>query len=428
LARKKKAAKPHREPTRQQMAKWQRQQRRQRIIFISGVSVIAATVLMVLVGWYFASFRPLHASVITVNDREFNLQYFMDWLEISSGGMERQEVYTHIDSAVSQIQQAELIRQEADRLGIRASSADIEQRRKEANLPANQAARDIVGNDIISERLLDEYFDADVPETAEQVNTLAMLLESAPRANEIRELLVNGANFTALAAEVSADPVTRDRNGELGWHPRDILPNLLGTPVVEDYAFGAPAGALSQPRYDENIVKRVGYWLIKVTAFGQDPTREAEVYAMVLGSRVEADEVSARLAAGDNFTALAGEYSQLPGSEQNGGFMNVITKGQATKAFDDYVFTGNVTVGEVSPPIRDETISTLGGYWLIRVVDKASEREIDTADRQILKMEAMEEWAAGLLTDPENQYSNSLTEQQKDLAVTEIFRRREQVQ
>ena len=60
MAKKKKAEKPQREMTKRQLAQWQREKRRQRIIFGAGIFIIAAIILMVLVGWYASEYRPLH--------------------------------------------------------------------------------------------------------------------------------------------------------------------------------------------------------------------------------------------------------------------------------------------------------------------------------------------------------------------------------
>jgi hypothetical protein len=58
LAKKKrKAEKPPREYTRRQLSQFQRQKRRQRIVFITGVSIIAAIVLIVLVGWFIGEYQ-----------------------------------------------------------------------------------------------------------------------------------------------------------------------------------------------------------------------------------------------------------------------------------------------------------------------------------------------------------------------------------
>ncbi len=74
---KKKTGKPQREVTKRQLSRWQEQQRRQRIVFGLGIFVIAAVIGFVGVGWYINQSRPLHQTVIRVNDVKFDMDYYV---------------------------------------------------------------------------------------------------------------------------------------------------------------------------------------------------------------------------------------------------------------------------------------------------------------------------------------------------------------
>ena len=95
------------------------------------------------------------------------------------------------------------------------------------------------------------------------------------------------------------------------------LTELLGSSVPGEYAFGSEVGTLSQPRYDQEKSKQVGYWLIKVLE-KQEGT-DAQVQAMLLGSEQEAQEVRARLEAGADLATLAKELSQNEKSKKTEG-------------------------------------------------------------------------------------------------------------
>ena len=74
---KKKVERPPREVTKRQLSRWQQQKKRQRIIAVTGISIIAAVVILVGAGWYIGQYRPLHQTVITVNDTKFDMNYYI---------------------------------------------------------------------------------------------------------------------------------------------------------------------------------------------------------------------------------------------------------------------------------------------------------------------------------------------------------------
>ena len=111
--------------------------------------------------------------------------------------------------------------------------------------------------------------------------------------------------------------------------------------------------------------------------------------AMLLGSQAEAERVKAELAAGGNFSTLAESYSQHE-SKTKGGKLDGLERGDmGSSAFDRVAF--NLTVNEVSEPVRDELIRTTGGYWLIKVVDRGN-HELGEEVRQKLTNQRFNDW------------------------------------
>ncbi|GAH29240.1 unnamed protein product, partial [marine sediment metagenome] len=88
--------------------------------------------------------------------------------------------------------------------------------------------------------------------------------------------------------------------------------------VPGEYAFGSEVEVLSQPIYDETKTKSVGYWLVKILDRQQEP-EQVHIQAILLGSEKEAQDVRARLEAGEDFTALAEELSQHEATKESGG-------------------------------------------------------------------------------------------------------------
>jgi peptidyl-prolyl cis-trans isomerase C len=98
---------------------------------------------------------------------------------------------------------------------------------------------------------------ASVPGTAEQVHVKQILLYNSDAAQQALDYLKAGMKFEELAAQY--DPVTK---GELGWFPRDYLPES----AIEQAAFSLQAG-----QYSDVIQTQAGYDILFVEAL--DPVR-----------------------------------------------------------------------------------------------------------------------------------------------------------
>lgn len=246
---------------------------------------------------------------------------------------------------------------------------------------------------------------------------MAMFLESESQANEVRTRLEKGEDFTELAEEIAPRSFSILGGSDFGWRPEGVLPALLDTSVLDDYAFSADIGVLSQPIYDETKDKIVGYWLIKVTERKEDMS-EAHVQAILLRDDQEALTVKDRLDAGEDFATLAKEFSQHSTSKEQGGDLGWLTPGITSPVFEEFLFDPELEIGKLSEPIRDETVRTQGGYWLVKILDIDDHREIADEDRNLLKTEALDEWVSSLWDDPENNIDDSyLTAEKKRWAV-----------
>lgn len=409
---KKKAEKPKRVITKRQLSRWQQQKRRQRIILGVGISIIAVVLGIVVVGWFTNQYQPMHQTVIRVNDTEFNMKYYIEMLKLQGRNQPAQYMPYLADIVVQNIKRNELIRQGALKLGLSISDKAVKEELKSHDPPFNDAYKDIVRTQMLISKLRDGYFDQQVPMSAEQRHIMAMMLESEPQADEVRERLQNGESFTELAGELSLDALSKVKKGDLGWHPENILNEMLGTSVPEDYAFGVAVGMLSHPLYDDKIEKPVGYWLIKVLERDEE-AEEALVLAMLLGSEAKAQEASGRLEAGENFATLADELSQLAESAENGGNLGRVTPGMMSPTFDEFVFNPGLELETLSLPIRDEAVVTKGGYWLVKLVDKDDNRQIEDDDRDLLKAKILNEWVSSLLYDPENEMADGYLDEEK---------------
>jgi len=377
LAKKQKKATTKRTPTKHQLSKWQRQTKIRRIVIIA-----AAVFLAGILSWVgYESYKdyesnPAHEVVFEVNDVRFTMEYYLKILDAYTAGMNYTDIYQYADyiadMAADDIINNELQKQGAKNLGIEVTSEEIDASLQQYGLPDNEAYRDIIEGVLLEQKLKEEYFGAKLNATMEQAHVQVMLAESQEVADEVITKVEAGGNFTALAEEFSC---SSSIEGDLGWLPEELMPNTL----IANAAFNDTVGDISQPIYDETATKDVGYWLIEVTG-AQNETINAQV--MLLGSEAEAEQVKAELAAGGNFSALAGNYSQHE-SKTEGGKLDELKPGDmGSTAFDQVAF--NLTANEVSEPVKDESVYTTGGYWLVNVVDRGNHELSDSVKQQLI--------------------------------------------
>jgi len=425
---KKKIEKPQREVTKRQLSRWQQQKKRQRIILVLGSFIIGTVLVVVGVGWYINEYRPLHQTVIRVNDTEFDMNYFIKRLKFYGAGQSIFYLYAVADDMETIIKQDELIRQAAMKLGISVSDSEVNEAFEGYNSPASDVLRDVVRSQLLIDKLGDEYFEHKVPVSAEQRHIMAMFLESDSQATEVRTRLEAGEDFAELAGELSLDSFTQTEKGDLGWRAKDVLTLLLGTSVPTEYAFSSEVRVLSQPVYDEAKSKRVGYWLVRVVerqeetvVAGEEEPELAHVYVILLRSEEEAQQVRERIVTGGDIDALAKEFSQHGESKERGGDLGWVSPGMMSSALDEFVFNSEVKMGLLSEPIRDEEIPTRGGYWLVKVLDEDDNREIEEGDRDLLKVEALNDWISALWDDPENEVASYLDDEMKRWAADRAY-------
>jgi len=422
---KKRREKPRREITKRQLSMWQRQERRRRIIFSVGIFIIAAVLVVVGVGWYIGQYKPLHEVVIRVNDTEFNMNYYIKALKYYGRGMPAGQLLYLTGQVEEAIEQGELIKQEAAKLGISVSNDEIDEKLDSYDPPLSKTYRDLAEAEVIVAKLRDDYFDKQVPASAEQRHIMAMFLESEAQVHEVRSRLESGEDFETLAQELSLERFSRTEGGDFEWHPEGILAILLGASVPEEHAFSSEVGVLSPPVYDETQTKGVGYWLIRVLERNED-LKEADIQVVLLGSEEEAEKIRARLQSGEDFAAMAEEFSQHDASKEEGGELDWLTPGIATAAVDGFIFNPDVKLNELSEPIRDDAVTTTGGYWLVEVLDKEDDRKIENGDRSLLISQAMNEWLALLWEDTEDNIESFLDSVKNEWAIEKATRGLEQ--
>jgi len=236
---KKKREKPHREVTKRQLSRWQQQKRRQRFILIAGIAAIASALGILGSNWYLNSYQPLHQIVVEVNDQQFDMDYYIKMLKVYGEDIPADFMSFYTEQTVTDIQQNALITQEAEKLGFTISDDEVDEELANQGFPLEQHYRDVLRAQMLLSKLYDEYFEEQVPLSAEQRYIKAMLLESESQAIEVRTRLENGEVFSNLAAELSLEDISRTNEGDFGWLPKDVLTIMLGNPIPDETAFNS---------------------------------------------------------------------------------------------------------------------------------------------------------------------------------------------
>lgn len=351
---------------------------------IRQIVIIAAVVFLVgISSWvgyeYYKDYKnnPAHQVAIEVNGVPFTMDYFVNTLKAYANlyGINSTVMSYYGDqianTVANDIINAELLRQGAESLNITVTTQEINAALQQHGLPSDTAHQDIVRASLLDQKVKD-YFSSQLSPMMVQADVQVVLAESQQAATDLIAKVKADGNFTALANEFSCNSSIK---GDMGWLPAELMPNTL----IANAAFNGTTGGISQPIYDKATVKDVGYWLIDVTAKQGD---QINAEAMLLGSEAQAEQVRAELAAGGNFSSLATEYSQYQSDNSSSELGWIAPGAMNSTAFDQVAF--NLSLNEVSEPVKDTSVQTTGGYWVVNVVGKGYHELSDNVKQQLI--------------------------------------------
>ncbi|ECD9700914.1 peptidylprolyl isomerase SurA [Salmonella enterica] len=224
--------------------------------------------------------------------------------------------------------------------------------------------------------------------TSEQVN------DAQRQAESIVEEARNGADFGKLAITYSADQQAL-KGGQMGWGRIQELPGIFAQALST-----AKKGDIVGP-----IRSGVGFHILKVNDLrGQSQSISVtEVHARHIllkpspimndqQARLKLEEIAADIKSGKTtFAAAAKEYSQDPGSANQGGDLGWATPDIFDPAFSDALT--KLHKGQISAPVHSSF-----GWHLIelldtRKVDKTDAAQKDRAYRMLMNRKFSEEAA-----------------------------------
>lgn len=210
------------------------------------------------------------------------------------------------------------------------------------------------------------------------VKQLPPQLQAAP-ADKVLELVVNQLVNDRLVDKIGVDTKLAE-DKIVQERIADLSKQVIRERFIEKSLEGKVTDAAVKAKYDE---------LVKASP-APDEVRASHI---LVTDEKTATEVLAKIAKGEDFAALAKQYSIDP-TKANGGDLGYFVKSAMVKEFGDAAFAMNK--GDVSKtPVKSEF-----GYHIIKVVDKR--KQAPPAFDQVkdrIKAQVTEEQARKLLED-----------------------------
>ena len=404
--------------------KWEKERRRRNVIQTIIVIVIVVAITLVGYGYYATRVKPWHQPIVRVNDRVFDMDYFVKMLRLYGAGQDITQDMQLAEALVSYIESNELFRQGAERFDIYANATEIEEKYKsyfgfdpeqisEADFNARvdewlqeyKLSRaeftEIFIEQVILQQKMQEYLgNEEYPQDGvfDHVRIQAVLLGTQDEALDVKSQWEAGTSFDDLVNASSPSRYYPDES--LEW-----LPSGIESAVFDEFAFaeGSEGMGLSDPIRDTEYYTTGGYWLLSVTEdSGEGEERELHVLGILLDSSSTANELKDEIAAGGEFADLAQEHSLHSSSKEAGGDMGWLTLDEVKSRFgeDNFDYVVGLGLNDVSDPILGEN-SKQSGYWLIEVLER-EDRALSDEHRASLEQQVYEDWLDQETTSGEN--------------------------
>jgi parvulin-like peptidyl-prolyl isomerase len=231
-----------------------------------------------------------------------------------------------------------------------------------------------------------------IERAAVQIGERKLLLEAATEAKksvtpeEIKKALE--AQYARAGSEAQFTEMLKTNGVSLDYVKKSITDDL----TIGKYLDAAMADSVKvseaeiQKAYAEDKTATVRHILLLTQ--GKSAAEKAEI-------RKKMEDILARAKKGEDFAALAKQYSEDPGSKDNGGLYEDFGRGKMVKPFEDAAFS--VAVGQVSG-----IVETAYGYHILKVENRKKETQpLDQVKAQIeaqLKQQKQTTAFDGLLT------------------------------
>ncbi len=221
----------------------------------------------------------------------------------------------------------------------------------------------------ITEQELEGFLQTDVAtrELSPELFLRQVLVSSEELANKILNRISEGEDFSDLAKQYSTNSLA-SKGGEMGWRNLADLPSLFAIELKNK-----KKGYISGP-----LKGGSGFYILKIEDKRGDLVRFEEQWSarhiLMMPTKLrdktftkkELEEVRIRALEGEDFSLLAKEFSEDPGSASRGGDLDWLSVGETAPAFEKMML--ETPLMELSPVFESEF-----GFHFLQVLDKRTE-------------------------------------------------------
>ena len=270
-----------------QLSVVQQHQKKQRIILLTGIIVIACAVILTGYGVYDSQFKQWGEDILKINNTQLTMKQYVARARyiLQSQGITEPRKNTSLASLLPQITDAitddELMAQAAaTEYQITITDDLVTEQIKKEVLPVSETEETQTGDfDSLYQQRLEQYqitdaeyremtriklmettlvqdhLNTEVPDTAAQVHVHLITVASEDDAIEVKQRLDDGEDFATVAMEKSTSDA--ESGGDLGWYAHDALSSDFA-----DVIFDLDAGEVSEPVINSNAT---AYYIFKVS-------------------------------------------------------------------------------------------------------------------------------------------------------------------
>ena len=194
-----------------------------------------------------------------------------------------------------------------------------------------------------------------------------ILVSDEKQALELIQKINNGSDFAELAKSKSKSN-NASQGGEMGWRSLGDMPSLFANALKNK-----KKGFVSEP-----LKAGSGFYILKLEDKRGDLVRFEEQWNVrhilmmetklrdKMFTKKELEDVRDRVLAGEDFSLLAKEFSEDPGSASRGGDLDWLSLGTTAPAFEKMMLAS--PIDEISPIFESEF-----GFHFLQVLDKRTE-------------------------------------------------------
>ena len=194
-----------------------------------------------------------------------------------------------------------------------------------------------------------------------------ILVSDENQALELIQKINNGSDFAELAKSKSKSN-NASQGGEMGWRNLGDMPSLFANALKNK-----KKGFISEP-----LKAGSGFYILKLEDKRGDLVRFEEQWNVrhilmmetklrdKMFTKKELEDVRNRVLAGEDFSLLAKEFSEDPGSASRGGDLDWLSLGTTAPAFEKMMLAS--PIDEISPIFESEF-----GFHFLQVLDKRTE-------------------------------------------------------